>query len=95
MRITSAIEIRRYAEWVFKIEMGDSVGLYSLTACEAFWKSDSRFSLKRLGSRVSIDEFAIQRFDKPPESIYIGDQSWKNLAPVPQNGGVCALLNFH
>lgn len=78
LRITSATKIRRHAEWVLMIELGDhNVRLYSLTAHEAFSKSASRLSLKRLGSGRSSDEFAIQRQDKPREPFQIGDQSWK------------------
>ena len=72
LRITSATEIGRYAKWISKIEMGDSDGLSSLTAREAFSKSASRYSSERLGSRLPIDGFATQRFEKPPEPIYIG-----------------------
>lgn len=95
LRITSVTEIRRHAEWVLKIEIGRTAGLYSLSAREAFSKSDSYFSFKVLKSLEkapgsSSDIFAIQELEKPPEPLLIGDQSWNALAPFPPNGGVCA-----
>lgn len=86
LRISSAKEIRGHAEWLLKIEIGDTARLYSLIAREAFANSGSRFSLKALELRLPN----IQELDRPPEPIQMGDQCWKILAHVPQNGEVCA-----
>ena len=100
LRITGVIEIKRHAEWVIGIEIGDTAGLYSLTARKAFSKGDSRFSLETLKSPEKVAglsnvEFAIQGFTRSPESLPVGDQSWKVLARFPPNGGVCAPLIVH
>ncbi len=91
-RITGVTEIRRHTEWVLKIEIGDTTGLYSLTTREAFSKSGPRFSLKVVASIKEVsgskDTSAIQGFDRPPGTLPIGDQSWNILAPFPPNEGV-------
>ncbi|KAL9130273.1 MAG: hypothetical protein Q9175_007063, partial [Cornicularia normoerica] len=92
-RITGVTGIGRHAEWVLKIEIGNTTGLYSLTAREAFSNSDSRFSLKTLETLekvpgLSNDQFAIQEFNGPREPFPIGDQSWHVLAPFPPNAGL-------
>ncbi len=99
LHITSVLEIRRHAEWVLKIEIGDTAGLYLLTARDGFSNTDSRFSLKSLESlesleklpSLSIDKSAIRDLDTPPEASPIGDQSWHIIAPFPSNG-VCSQL---
>lgn len=90
---TSVAEIRPNAEWVLTIEIGDTPSRYSLTAREAFSKSDSRFSLNKLESLVKVpgllsDEIAIHTFDKPPKPPSTSDQSGKVLPLFPPNGGV-------
>lgn len=93
LRIMGVAEVRRHAEWVLKIEIGDTAGLYSLTARKAFSKSDSRFSLTMLKPLekvpgISPDRFTIQGVDGPPEPLPSGDQSWNVLTPFPPNGGL-------
>ena len=97
--ITGVVEIRRDTEWVLKIEIGDTAGLYSLTAREAFSNSDSRFSLGTLKSLervpgLSKDEIRIHAFDRPPKILPNGSQSWNILVPLPPDGGVSASLLF-
>ncbi len=91
-RITGVTEIKRHTEWVFKIEIGDTTGLYSLTTREAFAKSGPRFSLKVMEPLKEVsgskDTSAIQLCDRPPGTLPIGDQSWNVLAPFPPNEGV-------
>ena len=95
-RITGVTEIRHHAEWVLKIEIGDTTGLYSLTTREAFSKSGRRFSLRTVESveevfDLSNDKSAIQGFERPLAPLPIGDHSWNVLAPFPPSGGVSAL----
>ena len=95
LHIPVVLEIKRHAEWVLKIEIGDTAGLYSLHAREAFSNRDSRFSLKRLeslekASGMTNANLASQRFDRPPELLPLGDQFWEVLAPFPPNPGVRA-----
>ena len=99
-RIIGVAEIRRHKEWVLQIEIGDTAGLYSLNAREAFSNSDSRFSLKTLETLekvpgLSEDKSTVQGFDRLPEPLSTGDQSWTILAPFPPNGRVSASLNLH
>lgn len=98
LRITSATEIRRQAEWALQIEIGHTAGLYLLTARKAFSKYDSSFSLKALESLKKVPALSKNinlQVDKPPQPLPIGDQLWKVLAPFPSNGGVCASLTLH
>ena len=95
LRITSVKEIRRHAEWVLRIEIGETAGFYLLHTREAFAKSDSRFSLKSLRSAeevlgLSAYNLATELFDGAHESFPISVQSWNILARLPPNGGVCA-----
>ena len=95
LRIISVKEIRRNAEWVLQIEIGETAGFYLLHTREAFAKSDSRFSLKLLESaeevlRLSADNIATEMFDGAHEPFPMSIQSWNVLARLPPNGGVCA-----
>lgn len=94
LRIINVIEVRRHAEWILRIDIGDTPGLYSLTAREAFSNAGSRFSLNALESLdnvpgLSQDNSASRDPERPPEAIPMIDQSWNILAPFPPNGGVC------
>ena len=100
LRITGVREIRRYAEWVLKIEIGDTLGLYLLTAREAFSSTGSRFLFRSVKSLEKIpgflkEESAIRELDRSPEPLVAGDQSWNVIASFPPDGGVRASLNFH
>ena len=100
IRITGMIEIRRCSEWVLKVEIGDTIGLYLLTARKAFSSTGSRFLLKSVDSLEKIpgflkEESAIREFDRSSEPLVAGDQSWNVIASFPPDGGVRASLNFH
>ena len=95
LRIISVKEIRCNAEWVLRIEIGETVGFYSLHTREAFAKSESQFSLKLLESAaevlgLSTDNLATEVFDGAHEPFPVSGQSWNVLARLPPNGGVCA-----
>ena len=95
LRIISVKEIRRNAEWVLRIKIGETAGFYSLHTREAFAKSDSQFSLKPLESAeevlgLSTDNLAAEAFDGAHEPFPVSGQSWNVLARLPPNGGVCA-----
>lgn len=100
LRIISVAEIRRDKEWVLRIEIGGTAGFYSLNVQEAFSNSDCRFSLKTLETLekvpgLSEDESTVQGFDRLPEPLPTGDQSWKILAGFPPNEGVSASPNLY
>lgn len=100
LRITSVAEIRRDKEWVLRIEIGGTAGFYSLNAREAFSNSDGRFSLKTLENfervpGLSEDKPTVQGFDRLPETLPTGDQSWKILAGFPPDEGVSASLDLY
>ena len=100
LRITGVREIRRYAEWALEIEIGDTLGLYLLTAREAFSSTASRFLFKSVKSLENIpgfvkEESGIRELDRSPEPPVAGDQSWNIIASFPPDGGVRASLNFH
>ena len=95
LRIISVKEIRRNAEWVLRIEIGETAGFYSLHTREAFAKSDSQFSLKPLESAeevlgLSTDDRETGVLDGVHEPFSLSGQSWNVLARLPPNGGVCA-----
>ena len=99
LRIVSLIETRRSSEWLLRIDIGDTTGLYSLTARAAFSNSGSRYLLKKLESwenvpNLSEDSSALQRFDDKVIGLHsIGDQSWNILSGVPrQHTGVSTSL---
>ena len=94
LHITRMIEIRRYAEWLLRIEIGDTLGLYLLTAREAFSSTGSRFLLKSLESLDTIPDFLKEESGElagSPEPLVAGDQSWNVIESFPLDGGVCAL----
>ena len=93
LHITHLIETKRHAEWVLKVQIGDTAGLYLLNARDAFLNSGPYYSLKILESlenvpRLSEDDSALQDFNRAPEAIPIGDHAWNILAPFPPNRGV-------
>ena len=95
LRIISVKEIRRNAEWVLQIEIGETVGFYSLHTREAFAKFDSQFSLKPLESAeevlgLSTNNPVTEVFDGAHEPFSINGRSWNVLARLPPNRGVCA-----
>ena len=95
LRIISVKEIRRHAEWVLRIEIGETAGFYLLHTREAFAKSDSHFSLKSLESAeevlgLSAHNLATEMFDGAHEPFPISGQFWNVLACLPPNGRVCA-----
>ena len=95
LRIISVKEIRRHAEWVLRIDIGETAGFYSLHTREAFAKSDSCFSLKSLEPAeevldLSTETLATKMFDRAHEPFPSNGQSWNVLARLAPNGGVCA-----
>ena len=100
LRITGMTEIRRHTEWALEIKIGDAVGLYLLTAREAFSNTSARFSFRCLESleilpRLLKDQLITPEVDGPPESFSNGDRAWKIVASLPPNHKVGASSNIH
>lgn len=93
LHITRLLETKRHAEWVLRIQIGDTGGLYLVNARDAILNSGPRYSLKTLESledvpRLSEDDSALQEFNRASKPIPIGDHAWNILVPFRPHRGV-------
>ena len=100
MRIIGVEEIRRHREWVLRIDIGDTAGLYSIAAKEGFSNSGSRYSLETLKPSEGVPGLSegissLQGCDNGPELLSTGDRSWNFLAHFQPNEEVSAWFNLN